>query len=370
MPIHVSGVGAVTPVGLNAAASCAALRAAIARLAEVPVYGVDGELFAKEPVVGGRVPIEWFDGEPEEELWPGHKRMGLPLPPARYERIDPDSGRLVELALPAVSEAWRQAGIEQTDQARIGLYLGLECDEDPAPVVEALISSLGIRPATVVPVAQGRASGLLALEAALADLTSNRISAALLGGVDSLLRVPTLRRLEEAGLLRSASVPEGVLPGEAAAFTVLETATSIAARGATPLCLVRATCSTRERTIGTGEPNQAAGLTQALHQIKAEGGVLEDPPLIVCDLNGERYRAQEWAIASLRTLGSIHGDIDVWHPADCTGDTGAASGILNIVWATTAMQRGYAAWERVLIWGASDGQERAAAMLSPSAAGV
>jgi len=85
----------------------------------------------------------------------------------------------------------------------------------------------------------------------------------------------------------------------------------------------------------------------------------------VCDLNGDRYRATEWSMAAIRTLGALHGDMSLWHPADCIGDTGAASGIVNVVWAVAAFGKGYASAERTLVWGASEGPARAAAVLAP-----
>jgi 3-oxoacyl-[acyl-carrier-protein] synthase-1 len=170
-----------------------------------------------------------------------------------------------------------------------------------------------------------------------------------------------------AGVLKDASVnPQGILPGEAAAFLVLEAAT----RGGTPLGVLAGTGVTEEPTAGTDEPNQGRGLTAA---IRAARSVAPLPyvPLMICDLNGERYRALEWLLAYPRSLGDLPWRYDLptcgefWHPADCLGDTGAASGALDCVWAVEALRKGYALTERVLVWGASEGRLRAAAILAP-----
>jgi 3-oxoacyl-[acyl-carrier-protein] synthase-1 len=117
-----------------------------------------------------------------------------------------------------------------------------------------------------------------------------------------------------------------------------------------------------EPSAQTEEPNTGRGLAQALRTVRQEAK-LETMPLVVCDLNGERSRGLEWALALPRALGDLHGALAMWHPADCVGDTGAAAGALDLVWAATALDRGYAPRPRALVWGASDGGLRAAALL-------
>ena len=355
----ITGVGATTPVGLSAAASCAALRAGVARLGELETHHVDGEFFDLAPVVGGRVPTEWFSGGPVEWEWPGHERFGKPPPPPPEKLVTPGPERLAEIALPAVREALDAAGVE-TRTRRIGLFLGLD-DEGEAPAIElALAPVVGHLAEAFEAHGTGRAAGFAALEAALAALAADRIEVAVVGGIDSLIRAPALKRLDAAQILRSGTRPQGVIPGEAAAFVVLESRP--ASRGLAR-CLTVAVAE--EPTAGTDEPNQGVGLTRALRAVREGAGGFDSPPVVLCDLNGDRYRASEWGMAAIRTLGDIEGDIALWHPADRIGDPGAACAVLNLVWAATAFVRGYARAERALVWGASDGAARGAAVLAP-----
>jgi 3-oxoacyl-[acyl-carrier-protein] synthase I len=359
----VTGIGAITPVGLSAPASFAALRAGVARFGEVETLRVDSETMDKVPAIGGRVPTEWFTGGPVEWEWPAHERFGVEPPPAPERLVAPDERRLLELAVPAALEAWRQAVPSGTSGGGAGLYLGLDYADDPDALIAALPQALGESMRPVGATAAGRAAGLLALEAAAHDLLAGTVRLAVVGGVDSQIRGPSLQRMAARGILRSGSNPQGVIPGEAAGFLVLERYDLAAARGARPLAALLACASDKEPTAGTDEPNKAAGLGAVLRRVRNEAG-LSAPPLVVCDLNGDRYRAMEWSMAMLRSLGDLHGELDIWHPADCIGDTGAASASLNIGWGITAMRKGYAKNDRVLVWGASEGRSRAAAVLA------
>lgn len=369
----VVSVGAVTPVGLSAPATCAALRAGIARLGELPVAdpvgagaghgpgpggGMEtGADAAPEPVIGGRVPTERLrphaDGEPV-----------VPRP------VSPAETRLSELALPAAREALHASALAA--DARVGLYVALAETESKA-FVRTLAPELVPVPRLGAAFTSGRAGIFAALARAANDLAEGTISRALVGGVDSLVRPDVIERMAEetaARGLAGADPPAGdaasVVPGECAAFLVLARAADVHAVDRVELLGI---ATGEEPTCGTDAPSQAEGLTRVLHATRAASEPIPAPPLVVCDLNGERYRALEWAMASLRVLGALGGARDVWHPADCIGDSGAGAGALSLVWATTALRRGYAGASDAIVWGASDGTLRGSALLRTGTGG-
>jgi 3-oxoacyl-[acyl-carrier-protein] synthase-1 len=348
----------MTPVGLSAPATCAALRAGVARMLAFEGW-IDGGPPPSVDVMAGRVPLEWLSGGPEAE-WPGHERWNL-KPPRPHLQIAPGPERLRELAIPAAAEAWAAAG---APRGRIGLYLGLAEDDEATPIADALAQALEVDFELVRRDRLGRAAGLAAVHRAVRHLRDGRIDVALCGAVDSNLRRAPLERAAAAGTLRIDDSALGIIPGEAAAFAVLEPA-----GGPRALAHVLGSGVAEEQTAGTEEPNQGVGLTDALRRARAGVRGLEARPLIVCDLNGERYRTLEWGLASIRALGDLHAEPggpasgDLWHPADCIGDPGAGSGMLSLVWAVTALHRGYARSQRALLWGASDGPLRAAVVL-------
>jgi 3-oxoacyl-[acyl-carrier-protein] synthase-1 len=405
--IVVSGIAACTPVGLHAAATCAAFRAGLTGLQELATFAVDGELFDREPMVGGRAPTEWREGEPKEETWPGHLRFGLRPPPPRPTHVPPGIERILELASIALDEIRSNADFDRVPADRIHVYLGLNETDPTELVVEHLRGMLGGEPSRYTTDGSGRAAGLALVHRAVNDLSERRIDGALVGGLDSLIRHPVARCYDRLHRLRARTAPEGFLAGEAAGFVFLEPAERAQHRQRTIFAQLAATAigaePTGERHLAAlraasvpgsddpdapdgddrdedddqtsavaaavpedehAPPNLATGLTDALRAVRADAK-LTSLPLVVCDLNGERPRALEWALACTRALGDLHGRLEVWHPAECIGDAGAAAGIVDLVWASVALQRGYAPRSRTLVWGASDGPLRAAAVLAP-----
>jgi 3-oxoacyl-[acyl-carrier-protein] synthase-1 len=365
--IAITGIGAVTPVGLSAPATCAALRASVARLgpvASTPVDAPEGEV---RPATGGRVPLEWFSGGPPVEEWPGHQRFKLTPPPPVEWLVEDGPIRLGEMAVPAAHEAWSYAGASGAPGSKWGLFVGLGEGEIEQEITRTLVSSFpGWRPGAVETVCQGRASALSALHRAAEQISAGRLEGALVGGVDSLIRPAVFKILDATGVAKNGEKnPHGVLLGEAAAFLKLEARP----REKRTACL-DASGLAEEPTAGTDKPNQAQGLTAAIRALRKQTPSLKTRPLVICDLNGDRYRALEWGYTLVRALGDLPFAEDVslpnefWHPADCIGDVGAASGALNVVWAVEGLRKGYAGTPQVMIWGASDGKLRATALIS------
>ncbi len=368
--LAITGLGMVTPVGLGVEASCAAFRAGITRF--TPVFGklIDDERGQPVPAVGGRVPLEWFHGGPVEDEYPGHEAWKLPIPPPSHAYVTPGAARLAELSLPAASEAWRNARMADRAPRSIGIYLGVDEAEDGRAVIDALGRTLHTAFALERVDALGRASGLAALHRAARHLREGRIEVALVGGVDSWVRAEAIERLVANGRLRDDDHPQGIIPGEGAAFVVLEASPP---SGIKPLAWLLGSGVAEEPTAGTEDASEGMGLTEALR--KARAGVdMKTFPRVVCDLNGDRYRAMEWAYSLVRALPDLKQDkksapwgpeeTDRWHPAEYIGDSGAASGIINLAWAVTAMRKGYALIDHALVWGGSDGILRAAALVT------
>jgi 3-oxoacyl-[acyl-carrier-protein] synthase-1 len=104
-----------------------------------------------------------------------------------------------------------------------------------------------------------------------------------------------------------------------------------------------------------------AALQQAL---TAAGVTMAQIGYRMADISGEQYAFKEADLAVSRILRDRHDFQDLWHPADCIGEVGAASvpGMLAI--ALIAARKGYAAGNPVLAHCGNDDGRRAAIVLN------
>ena len=113
------------------------------------------------------------------------------------------------------------------------------------------------------------------------------------------------------------------------------------------------------------------GLTTAIKAVASPLGE-QRVAATYCDLNGERYRNEEWGLrvnakASQEAFVAAHAYVS---PADCWGDVGAASGPLFAALAITAAHRGYSKGPISLLWaGSESGYRSAVALIVPEAEG-
>jgi 3-oxoacyl-[acyl-carrier-protein] synthase-1 len=340
-PICVISTGAVTPVGLNAAATAAAVRAGIAGFSEHP-YMIDRE---GDPYVLAMAPLPEIMG----------------------------AERCIRLAVPAIQETLAPL------KDGVGLHLGdvpviiglpeqrpgwpQELEKRFLETVEEL--SCG-QCALEKPVflAKGHAAGLLALEAAVSELIKGRSAFCLAGGVDSYIDPDTLDWLEEHEQIHMPVNAWGFIPGEAAAFCLLCHETT-AEKYDLPVKarLLAVSTAMEENRIKTETVCIGKGLTQAVRNCLAALPTGCRVDHTVCDQNGEAYRADEHGFMLARLSEYFTDPADYMAPADCWGDVGAASGSLFVNLTVAAAEKGYAQGAHTLLWAGSEGGQRAAALL-------
>lgn len=344
--MSVVGLGAITAVGLTAAAGAAAVRAGIAGFSEHPQL-VDQE---GEPLIVARVPVL------EEDV-------------AGIERF-------FELALPAADEALTPLAGRTEKTRPIPVVLGLPPERPGLP--EALGPNLakrlqgGLRErwqvAGVQVLSEGHSAGLMALEAAWQEIQSGRDVFCLVGGVDSYLEPNTLEWLEESDQLHGAGPHNnawGFVPGEAAGFCLVCAPETADRHKLTTLGRVLAVATAQEKNLArTGSVCLGQGLTEAFR------GALRALPngakvdRVFCDMNGEAYRADEYGFTIARTSERFVDAGDFQAPADCWGDVGAASGPLLLGLAVAAGRKGYAKGPHALVWTSSESGQRSAALVA------
>jgi 3-oxoacyl-[acyl-carrier-protein] synthase I len=179
-------------------------------------------------------------------------------------------------------------------------------------------------------------------------------------GVDSLLVGLTLNAYNKAGRLLTEANSNGFIPGEAAASVLV---------GPSSVPGPRLTC----RGLGYGsepapilseEPLRADGLREAIiNAFQDASATWEDIDYRITDANGEQYWFKEASLALTRTMRIRKVEMDLWHPADCVGEIGAAVVPCVLGVALYADRKCYAPGPGVLCHFSADGPERGVLVL-------
>lgn len=339
--VCICGIGARTPLGLDAPSAAAAVRAAISAVtADTDLVDQSGENICV----------------------------------ARDAQVPPDVGivdRMATLLASALHEALggvfpRNAG--ESLQCLIGLPAtrpGLPIGLDQA-ISTALAEYLGGSPGTIGVLPYGHAAGLMAFQIAAQRIAQEETGLCIVAGVDSYLSAQTLEWLDTTGRLMSGDNRSGFPPGEGAG-TCLLASRRAADQYALPVLGVISAAATaiephpdRSGAVCLGEGLSAAILSATQHLRLPR----ERVTATYCDLNGERYRSEEFTYALLQTQEAFVNAHDYLCPADCWGDMGAASGPLLACLAITADRRGYSKGPRPLLWAGSESGYRSAVLLA------
>jgi 3-oxoacyl-[acyl-carrier-protein] synthase-1 len=335
--LHIVALGARTPVGLTAESSAAAIRAGISRVREHP-FMVDA--------VGDALRCS-----PDSILEPNV--FG--------------ADRLAALAAHALREVVAKLTTNRPYAGVLPLFLALpECrpgfGPDDARRVQRLLqaeSLPNIAGIAVQCLGEGHAGSLRALEFALKRVAEGRLDLCIVGGVDSYFHADTLDWLDAERRLLRADMRSGFPPGEGAAMLAVAPDSTRIGMGLPSLARVRMAASAyEERNATCADGMLGERLTEAV--ARQPGELFDD---VYCDINGERDRTDDWGFTLLR-LGAMFRDGTAYtiNVTQC-GDMGAAAAGVNCILAAEAWERAYARGPVSLVWGASWGGLRAAAVL-------
>jgi 3-oxoacyl-[acyl-carrier-protein] synthase I len=335
MILRIGSIGMVTPVGLTAAASLAAIRARITIFQELPVPNPLPQMI-----------------------------MGAFVPRIPYIAEE----RLLALLEPAIGEA--TAHLDAAARAGMPLILALAHPARPdfprrlqRDLVLELQRRLGwsFDPRHSTIVALGRAGGIAALAVAARLLRAGTVERCLVAGVDSLINSDVLGRLHQHDRLKLEDNSNGLIPGEAAVALEM---THEASTGPGDLLLVGLGEADETAVVDEEQPHRADGLVAAVRTALAEAGfALHEIDYRLSDVNGEHYYFKETANCVLRLLRQRKDELPIWHPADVLGDVGAPAGLALVGMAQAAARKGYAPGPVALCQSSSDEGHRAACVL-------
>ncbi|ATB41572.1 3-oxoacyl-ACP synthase [Cystobacter fuscus] len=233
--IVVTGIGMRTAVGQHAQQSCASVRAGLNRFMIWPHFGVDG----------GGLTASWTRPDLGERAW---------------------SEKLVELLPQPLTEALWSARLfdlpinlpHSRSEARVQMFLGTPPLDRPGPspeelqeFTETLKEDLFQEGAVRLEfIHMEHASGLVGVARACEVLQQGSADICFVGAADSLLDSVLLQSLLEAGRLKVPGVSSGIIPGEAAAFLVLERESMARRRGVSARLRIDAVGGWRETIPG------------------------------------------------------------------------------------------------------------------------
>ena len=343
-PLCIVGVGATTAVGLNGAATAAAVRAGIDGFEEHS-YMINQE---GDPYVLAMVPSL-------DASLTGIERYIAMSTPAITDALEPlqgieqQQGQCELIAVVALPE--KRPGLPENLDKLIDCHILAQSNEQV--VFKRTRTAF-----------KGHALGLMALETASKLLAAKEAEFCLVGGVDSYIDPDTLDWIEENEQLHIPSNAWGFIPGEAAAYCLLcSAATADKYKLPVKAQLVSVASAHEKNQIKTETVCIGEGLTKAVR--KAISGL---PPEVkidftICDQNGEAYRADEYGFMLCRLAEDFSDPSYYMAPADCWGDVGAASGPLYLNLVITAAEKGYCKGPYTLLWASSEGGERCAALI-------
>lgn len=328
--------GMVTGVGLNAAASCAAIRVGINLFDDTRFIDDGGEW-----IVGSSVPLE--------QPWRGRRKQVEMVSRAINECLEPldDRSRKEIPLLLCVAEETRPGRIQDLDETFL--------DE-----IQERVSKKRFRENVEV-IANGRVGGVVALHYARDVLYQKGWSHCILAGVDSFLVAGTLTAYQEQYRLQTSQNSNGFIPGEAATAVLLGPASDDA--GPQLQCLGLG-FGEEQATVDSGEPLRADGMVAAFRAALTDSKLdLGDLDFRIADVSGDQYGFKEAALALTRVLRKRKEEFDIWHPADCVGQIGAAMVPCVLGVALAASQKNYLIGKRAICHFANDDTQRAAMVI-------
>jgi 3-oxoacyl-[acyl-carrier-protein] synthase-1 len=214
-------------------------------------------------------------------------------------------------------------------------------------------------------IAEGKVSGVSALALARQWVQNRRGEYCLIAGADSYLVAGTLAAYEEQTRLLTSQDHDGFIPGEAGAAILVGVPHK--ANGVSVQCLGIGQ-GREQATVLSEEPLKADGLVSAIKAALTDAGCgMSDLDFRITDLSGEQYGFKEATLAVARILRVHKEKFDIWHPADCIGEVGAAIMPVMLGVLLAAMRKNYSLGSMVLCHGAKDSGERVALIVRQAA---
>ncbi|VUD66207.1 hypothetical protein TDB9533_03530 [Thalassocella blandensis] len=311
--LYIAAVGILTPLGDSVSTCSAAIRAGVSR------YGDIGYFNRRDyPMKGCYIPAEVLPKLEDSLIAPG---------------IVTRERRLARIAAPALQKVL--GAVEH--EAPLPLFLAGP-DTLPGPVksingniIKYIQTQAGIELdlARTRYFASGRSGVIEALDLAFKFFESFNEDYVLVGGLDTYLDPTLLSVLDSEGRVLAENSQRGFAVSEGACFLMLTPKQELASNS---IRICKPGMSREEGHMYSEHPYMGEALSQAV------AGAMQNANSTGCTalysaMNGEDFFAKEYGVAVIRNKKYFAEDFEHFHPADCYGDVGAASGAVLVAYA-------------------------------------
>jgi len=333
--IAITATGMVTGVGFDTSSSCAAIRATIDNFQETDFIDTAGEY-----IQGCEVPLQ--------QTWQGSQKLAKMLAMALTECAQEAAVELSQVPIIICLAEKERPGREQNLASKVFFEtqteLGLQFHGDSTFVEH------------------GRVGALVAMRQARTMLYETAVEQVIVAAVDSLLTAPALRYYEDQQRLLTSVNSNGFIPAEGASALLLS---APSATGDKQLLCAGFGFAVESATIESELPLRADGLVAAIKEALVEANTsMQELDLRIVDVSGEHYWFKESTLALQRTLHNPKQQFDIWHPADCVGEMGAAIGPAIFIYAKHACDNGYSEGHNMLCHFSNIDGKRGAAIVT------
>ena len=373
--IVVTGLGMISSIGRDVLTSCASARAGITRESKLDYFGVFEEDSAKVVPVVGHTMTGFAEGF-----------AGL--------------GKLIRLGNAAVADLLGYIDSPRTDFSKTGFFLNLssgyylnlseirereqldepeleEDDENYEPfemqirqytystsLIPRLVQLSGISCESKYQKVyfKDHMGVIAALNDAIPLLQKGILDRCIIGGIDSFVEQDTLEVLSECKILKTTENAAGFIPGEAAAFIMLQTYEKAMQGNAKIEGIVELPSIKREEEHRFSE-KVSAGMALSESILGTLDGLTDrraKVALIIGNLNGDPWRASEWGNALARVSAKYEiANWGSWFPALSFGETGAATGSIAVCFGIRGFVRNYIKGDILIALSNEDGNKGA-----------
>lgn len=334
-PLGLLAIGLVSPVGLDTASTCAAFRAKVTNPTQTRFIDSAGE-----PIMAHKVPLA--------NGMIGDTRL-----------VAMAAAAVAQIALPSVPTEHLPLLLCVAEPDRPGRSPSLDQE-----LLKKLEHALGhnFSPRSRV-IAGGRVAVAVAIEMASSFVYEHAVPAVLIVAVDSLVSWTTINTYEQRGRVLTSDNSDGFSPGEGAGALLVGLPDEH-----TAMVCVGAGFAVEPAHVESEEPLRADGLSSAMKAALSGAACdMGDIDLRITDLSGEQYYFREATLGLARVLRRTKENLDLWHPAECTGESGAAAGAFIVALADAAFRKGYAPGPRIMAHMSADSGARAALIMQAGA---